>query len=89
MSSKRRPGSIETDRVKELYNIVLQDFLNKNNIKIFWRITSLGAVCHNGLIVLLEIYLEELFLNKVMPIGLMYYPQKQKNVIIEHKLLLS
>ena len=44
INSKRKPGLIENDRGKEFYNNIFQDFLNKNNIKIFSRNTSLGAV---------------------------------------------
>ena len=43
-SSKRKPNLIETDRGKEFYNNIFQDFLNKNNIKLYSRNTSLGAV---------------------------------------------
>ena len=34
---------MESDRGKEFYNIIFQDFLNKNNIKIYSRNTSLGG----------------------------------------------
>ena len=44
ISSKRKPNLIETDRGKELYNNIFQDFLNKNNIKLYSRNTSYGAV---------------------------------------------
>ena len=44
ISSKRKPGLIESDRGKEFYNNIFQDFLNKNNIKIYSRNTSVGAV---------------------------------------------
>ena len=44
ISSKRKPGLIESDRGKEFYNNIFQDFLNKNNIKLYSRNTSLGAV---------------------------------------------
>ena len=43
-SSKRKPNLIESDRGKEFYNNIFQDFLNKNNIKLYSRNTSLGAV---------------------------------------------
>ena len=39
ISSKRKPNLIETDRGKEFYNKVFQDFLNKKNIKIYSRNT--------------------------------------------------
>ena len=44
ISSKRKPNSIETDRGKEFYNNIFQDFLNKNNIKLYSRNSSYGAV---------------------------------------------
>ena len=44
ISSKRKPNLIETDRGKEFYNNIFQDFLNKNDIKLFSRNTSYGAV---------------------------------------------
>ena len=44
ISSKRKPNLIESDRGKEFYNNIFQDFLNKNNIKLYSRNTYLGAV---------------------------------------------
>ena len=44
ISSKRKPNLIESDRGKEFYNNIFQDFLNKNNIKLYSRNTHLGAV---------------------------------------------
>ena len=43
-SSKRKPNLIESDRGKEFYNKIFQDFLNKNNIKLYSRNSSYGAV---------------------------------------------
>ena len=43
-NSKRKPNLIETDRGKEFYNNIFQDFLNKNDIKLYSRNTSVGAV---------------------------------------------
>ena len=43
-NSKRKPNLIETDRGKEFYNNIFQDFLNKNNIKLYSRNISYGAV---------------------------------------------
>ena len=43
-SSKRSPNLIETDRGKEFYNNIFQEFLNKNNIKLYSRNSSYGAV---------------------------------------------
>ena len=44
ISSTRKPNLIESDRGKEFYNNIFQDFLNKNDIKLYSRNTFLGAV---------------------------------------------
>ena len=44
INSKRKTNLIETDRGKEFYNNTFQDFLNKNNIKLYSRNSSYGAV---------------------------------------------
>ena len=44
INSKRSPNLIESDRGKEFYNNIFQDFLNKNNVKLNSRNSSLGAV---------------------------------------------
>ena len=44
ISSKRRPNLIESDRGKEFYNNIFQDFLNKNIIKLYSRNSLNGAV---------------------------------------------
>ena len=44
IKSKTSPNLIETDRGKEFYNNIFQDFLIKNNIKLYSRNSSLGAV---------------------------------------------
>ena len=44
ISSKRKPNLIESDRGKEFYNNIFQDFSNKNNIKLYSRNSSYGAV---------------------------------------------
>ena len=44
IGSKRKPNLIESDRGKEFYNNIFQDFLNKNDIKLYSRKSSLGAV---------------------------------------------
>ena len=43
INSKRKPNSIESDRGKELYNNIFQDFLNKNNTKLYSRNIYSGA----------------------------------------------
>ena len=44
LGSKRKPNSIESDRGKEFYINIFQDFLNKNDIKFYSRNSSYGAV---------------------------------------------
>ena len=44
ISSKTKPKLIENHCGKQFYNKNFQDFLNKNNITIYSRNTSLGAV---------------------------------------------
>ena len=44
INSKRKPNLIEADRGKEFHNNIFQDFLNKNNIKLYSRNSSYGAV---------------------------------------------
>ena len=44
ISSKRKPNLIETDRGREFHNNIFQDFMNKNNIKLYSRNSSFGAV---------------------------------------------
>ena len=44
ISSKRKPNLIESDRGKEFYNNIFQDFLNENNFKLYSRNSSYGAV---------------------------------------------
>ena len=42
--SKTKPNLTETDRRKEFYKGIFQNFLNNNDIKPYSRNTSLGAV---------------------------------------------
>ena len=44
ISSKRKLGLIESDRGNKIYNSIFQGFLNRNNIKIYSRSFSFGAV---------------------------------------------
>ena len=44
ISSKGKPNLIESDRGKDFYNNIFQDFLNKNDIKLYSRNSSYGAV---------------------------------------------
>ena len=43
-NSKRKPNLLEGDRDRGFYNNIFQDFLNKNNIKLYSRHSYLGAV---------------------------------------------
>ena len=43
-NSKRKPNLTESDRGKEFYNNIFQDFLNKNDTKLYSRNSSYGAV---------------------------------------------
>ena len=43
-NSQKKPGLIEKDYGKEFYNNICQDFLKKNNNKIYSRNSSQGAV---------------------------------------------
>ena len=45
ISSKRSPHLLEGDRDRGFCNNIFQDFLNKNNIKLYSRINSYAAVC--------------------------------------------
>ena len=42
--SKRKPNLIESDRGKEFYNKIFQNFSDENNIKLYSRNSSYGAV---------------------------------------------
>ena len=44
VGSKRSPNKLEGDRDSGFYNNIFQDFLNKNNIKLYSRNTSVGAL---------------------------------------------
>ena len=44
ISSKRKPKLIETDRRKEFYSSIFQNFLNNKNIRHYSRNTYVGAV---------------------------------------------
>ena len=73
ISSKRKPDLIETDRGKEFYNNIFQDFLNKNNIKLYSRNSSFGSVFAERFNCTIKDFLNKLFLKRVIVIGLMYY----------------
>ena len=73
--SKRKPKLIESDRDKEFYNNIFQDFLNKNDIKHYSRNSSYGAVFAERFNRTIRDLLKEIVFEKVMVIGLMYYLQ--------------
>ena len=73
ISSKRKPNLIESVRGKEFYNILFQDFLNKNNNKLYSRNSSFGSVFAERFNHTIKDLLKNLFLKRVMVFGLMYY----------------
>ena len=77
INSKRKPNLIESDRGKEFYNNIFQDFLNKNNIKLYSRNSSFGAVFAESFNRTIRDFLK----NKAMQNGSIYYNQKQNNKI--------
>ena len=84
ISSNSKPNLIESDRGKEFCNNIFQDFLKKAISKFNLGTVHMVPSLQNALIVLSEIYLKRLFLKRVMVNGLMYYPKKQNNIIIEY-----
>ena len=75
MSSKGKQNLNETNRGKELFNNILQNFLNNNNVKHYSRNTSLAAVFPEPFKKAVRNLLKNLFLKKVMLIGLIFYLQ--------------
>ena len=69
-NSKRKPNLIKTDPGQEFYNKKFQDFLDKNNIKIYSRNTSLGAVFAERLN---KTIINLLICKKLMVIGIIFY----------------
>ena len=72
-SSKRKPNLNESDRFKEFYNNIFQDFLYENNIKLYSRNSSYDAVFAERINRTITDLLKRLFSNKVMENGLMFY----------------
>ena len=75
VNSKIKPNLIESDRGKEFYNNIFQDFLKKTISNFILEIVHMVLFWLKDLIVLSEIFLKRLFSNKVMQIGLIFYPQ--------------
>ena len=73
INSKRKPNLIETDRDKGFYNNIFQDFLNKNNIKLYSRNSSYGAVFAERFNRTIRDLLKKIVSNKVMQNGLIFY----------------
>ena len=44
VNSKRKPNLIESDRGKDFYNNIFQNFLNNDNIKLYSRNSSYDVV---------------------------------------------
>ena len=74
-SSKRSPNLLEGDRDRGFYNKIFQDFLKKDNIKLYSRNSSYGAVFAERFNRTIRVLLKRSFSNKVMQNGLMYYLQ--------------
>ena len=75
MSSERKPILLRIDRGKEFLNMVFQDFLNKNIIKICSRNSSYGAVFVERFNHTIRDLLKRPLFEKGMVIGFMYYQQ--------------
>ena len=75
ISSKRKQNIIESDRGKEFYDNLFQDFLNKNKSNFIQEIVHMVLFLQKDLIALSEIFLKDQFLKKVMVTGLMFYKQ--------------
>ena len=73
INSKRKPNLIESDRGKKFYNNIFQGFLNKNNIKLYSRNSSYGAVFAERFNRTIRDLHKKIFSNKMVQNGLMYY----------------
>ena len=75
ISSKKKPNLIESDRGKEFDNNIFQDYLNKNNINLYSRNSSYGAVFAERFNRTIRDLLKKPVFEKEMEIGLIYYLQ--------------
>ena len=75
ISLKRKPKLIESDRGKEIYNEIFQDFPKKTILNFVQVTVHFAVFLQKDLIVLSEIFLKRLSSNKVMLIGLIFYLQ--------------
>ena len=72
ISSKRKLNLIESDRGKEFYKNIFQDFLNKNDIKLYSRNSSYRAVFSERFNRTIRDLLKKIVFEKS---GLMFYLQ--------------
>ena len=75
ITSKRKPNLIATDGGKEFYNSIFENFLNNNKKNNILEIAHLVLFFQNASTVLLEIFLNNLFLESVKLNGLIFYPK--------------
>ena len=75
IKSKRKPNLIETDDGLEFVSKIFTNLLITKNIKRYSRKTALGAVFAERFNLTIRNLLKNLFLQKVMLIGLLYYLQ--------------
>ena len=68
ISSQRSHKLLEGDRDRGLYISIFQSFFNNNNINFYSRKKPQELFSQKGLILLLEIYLENQFLKEVKAI---------------------
>ena len=83
MRSKRKQVLFELDRGTEFYNNIFQNFSKKKISKLILETHPLEPFLQKDLIALLDIFLKEQFLKKVMLNGLMFYPQNPNNIVID------
>ena len=82
--SKRKPNLVESDRGKEFYNNLFQDFLNKNNIKLYSRNSSFGSVFAERFNRTIRDLLKRPVFEKGDGNWIDALPTITKNIIIEH-----
>ena len=83
INSKRKPNLIEPDRGKKFYINISQDFFNEKISIFILEIVHLVLFLQKDSIVLIKIFLKNLFLKRVVVNRLMSYPQKRNNIITE------
>ena len=73
INSKRKPNLVKSGRGKEFYNNIFQDFLKKNNIKLYSRNSPYGAVFAERFNRTIRDLLKKIVFENVMANGLIYY----------------